>query len=56
MREWPDLAVDAVAGCFRRDSGRCWDLLRRPRTIRGAGSDPDSPEVRDAGTVEGCFQ
>jgi Protein of unknown function (DUF2630) len=44
--------VAAVAGCFGRDSGRCWDLLQRRRAIRGADGGPDSAEVRDAGTVE----
>jgi hypothetical protein len=42
-------------GCFGRDSGRCWDLLRR-RALGGAGGDPGSAEVRDAGTVEGYLQ
>lgn len=54
--EWPDRAVAAVAGCFGRDSDRCWDLLRRRRAFRGAGGDPDSAEVHDAGTVEGYLQ
>lgn len=31
---------------------RCWDLLRRRRALRDAGSDPDQAEVRDADTVE----
>jgi hypothetical protein len=31
---------------------RCWDLLRQRRALRGAGADPDSAQVRDAGTVE----
>jgi hypothetical protein len=35
---------------------RCWDLLRRRRAIRAAGGDPDSADVRDAGTVEGYLQ
>jgi hypothetical protein len=42
-------------GCFGRDSGRCWDLLRR-RALGGAGGDPGSAEVRDAGNVEGYLQ
>jgi hypothetical protein len=48
--------VAAVAGCFGRDSGRRWDLLRRRRAIRGAGGDRDGAEVRDGGTVEGYLQ
>jgi hypothetical protein len=35
---------------------RCWDLLRQRRAVRGSGGDPDSAEVRDAGTVEGYLQ
>jgi hypothetical protein len=31
---------------------QCWDLLRQRRALRGAGSDPDQAEVRDADTVE----
>ena len=35
---------------------RCWDLLRRRRALREAGSDPDQADVRDAGTVERYLQ
>ena len=31
---------------------RCWDLLRRRRALRAAGSNPDDAHVRDANTVE----
>ncbi len=32
---------------------QCWDLLRQRRAKREFGEDPDSAQVRDAGTVEG---
>jgi hypothetical protein len=32
---------------------QCWDLLRQRRAKREFGKDPDSANVRDAGTVEG---
>ena len=35
---------------------QCWDLLRQRRALRHKGEDPDSAEVRDAGTVEGYGQ
>ena len=35
---------------------RCWDLLRRRRALRNAGSDPDDARVRDADTVERYLQ
>jgi uncharacterized protein DUF2630 len=35
---------------------RCWDLLRRRRALRDAGTDPDDAHVRDAGTVERYLQ
>ena len=35
---------------------QCWDLLRQRRALRHKGEDPDSAEVRDAGTVEGYRQ
>jgi Protein of unknown function (DUF2630) len=35
---------------------RCWDLLRRRRALRDAGSNPDEAEVRDADTVERYLQ
>lgn len=31
---------------------QCWDLLRQRRAKREYGQDPESAEVRDAGTVE----
>lgn len=31
---------------------QCWDLLRQRRAKREFGQDPDSAQVRDAGTVE----
>jgi hypothetical protein len=31
---------------------QCWDLLRQRRAKREFGRDPESAEVRDAGTVE----
>jgi Protein of unknown function (DUF2630) len=35
---------------------QCWDLLRRRRALRDAGTDPDRAEPRDPGTVEGYLQ
>jgi hypothetical protein len=35
---------------------RCWDLLRRRRALREAGSDPDAAEARDENTVERYLQ
>ncbi|MBV8162156.1 MAG: DUF2630 family protein [Acidimicrobiia bacterium] len=35
---------------------QCWDLLRQRRALRDKGGDPESAEVRDAGTVEGYRQ
>ena len=35
---------------------QCWDLLRQRRALRDKGDDPDSAQVRDAGTVEGYRQ
>ena len=35
---------------------QCWDLMRQRRARRHAGADPDSAEVRPAGTVEGYQQ
>jgi len=35
---------------------QCWDLLRQRRGLRDRGDDPDTAEVRDAGTVEGYRQ
>jgi hypothetical protein len=35
---------------------RCWDLLRRRRALRDAGSDPDDAQARDADTVERYLQ
>jgi hypothetical protein len=32
---------------------QCWDLLRQRRAKREFGEDPDTAQVRDAGTVEG---
>ncbi|MES2999660.1 MAG: DUF2630 family protein [Pseudomonadota bacterium] len=32
---------------------QCWDLLRQRRAKREFGGDPESAQVRDAGTVEG---
>ena len=40
----------------RIELDRCWDLLRQRRARRGAGTDPDGAEVRDASTVEGYLQ
>jgi hypothetical protein len=31
---------------------QCWDLLRQRRAKREFGQDPESAQVRDAGTVE----
>lgn len=31
---------------------QCWDLLRQRRALREFGKDPDSAQVRPAGTVE----
>ncbi len=31
---------------------QCWDLLRQRRAKREFGQDPDTAQVRDAGTVE----
>jgi uncharacterized protein DUF2630 len=50
-KRWP-----LSPGCFGRDSGRCWDLLRRRRAIGGAGGDPGRADVRDARTVERYLQ
>jgi hypothetical protein len=35
---------------------QCWDLLRQRRARREFGQNPDSAQVRDAGTVEGYKQ
>jgi len=35
---------------------RCWDLLRRRRAFRNAGTDPEQAEARDAETVERYLQ
>ncbi|MEH1126788.1 DUF2630 family protein [Micromonospora sp. CPCC 206061] len=35
---------------------QCWDLLRRRRAAREAGSDPANEEVRPRGEVEGYLQ
>jgi Protein of unknown function (DUF2630) len=35
---------------------RCWDLLRRRRARRAAGTDPDETQARDAETVERYLQ
>ena len=35
---------------------QCWDLLRQRRALREKGDDPDTAQVRDAGTVEGYRQ
>jgi Protein of unknown function (DUF2630) len=35
---------------------RCWDLLRRRRAMRDAGSNPDDADVRSADTVERYLQ
>jgi len=62
-REQADAASDdALEGDKERlrsvevELDRCWDLLRQRRALRDAGADPDSAEVRDAGTVEGYQQ
>jgi hypothetical protein len=62
-REQADAADDeALEGDKERlrsvevELDRCWDLLRQRRALRDAGADPDSAEVRDAGTVEGYQQ
>ena len=62
-REQADAANDeALEGDQERlrsvevELDRCWDLLRQRRALRDAGADPDSAEVRDAGTVEGYQQ
>ncbi len=31
---------------------QCWDLLRRRRALRNAGSDPDAADLRDPEVVE----
>jgi Protein of unknown function (DUF2630) len=31
---------------------QCWDLLRRRRALRSAGSDPDAADLRDPEVVE----
>jgi Protein of unknown function (DUF2630) len=36
----------------RVELDRLWDYLRRRRALRDAGQDPDSAQMRDAGTVE----
>ncbi|MEU7477008.1 DUF2630 family protein [Lentzea sp. NPDC042327] len=35
---------------------QCWDLLRRRRTARSAGGDPDDVRARSVGEVEGYLQ
>lgn len=35
---------------------QCWDLLRRRRAARDAGTDPDDVPVRSRGQVEGYVQ
>ena len=37
---------------IRVELDRLWDYLRQRRALRDAGQDPDSAELRDAGTVE----
>jgi hypothetical protein len=37
---------------LRVELDRLWDYLRQRRALRDAGQDPDSAELRDAGTVE----
>jgi Protein of unknown function (DUF2630) len=37
---------------LRVELDRLWDYLRQRRALRAAGQDPDSAEMRDAGTVE----
>jgi Protein of unknown function (DUF2630) len=47
------VAADAERlGALRVELDRLWDYLRRRRALRDAGQDPDSAEMRDAGTVE----
>ncbi len=36
----------------RVELDRLWDYLRQRRALRDAGKNPDSAEMRDAGTVE----
>jgi hypothetical protein len=36
----------------RVELDRLWDYLRQRRALRDAGKDPDSAQMRDAGTVE----
>ena len=62
-REQADVADDeALDGDRERlrsvevELDRCWDLLRQRRALRDAGADPESADVRDAGTVEGYQQ
>jgi hypothetical protein len=40
----------------RVELGRCWDLLRQRRALRGAGGDPDDAAVRDPNVVEKHWQ
>lgn len=35
---------------------QCWDLLRRRRAARDAGTDPDAAEAQPRGQVEGYLQ
>ncbi|ANZ43419.1 hypothetical protein BBK82_40110 [Lentzea guizhouensis] len=35
---------------------QCWDLLRRRRTARSTGADPDGVQARPVGEVEGYLQ
>jgi hypothetical protein len=47
------VAADAERlDALRVELDRLWDYLRQRRALRDAGQDPDSAEMRDAGTVE----
>ena len=48
----PATASAERLGHVEQQLDQCWDLLRQRRARREFGQDPDSAQVRDAGTVE----
>jgi hypothetical protein len=62
-REQADTASDEALAADRErlsavevELDQCWDLLRRRRALRDAGSDPGEAAARDADTVERYLQ
>jgi hypothetical protein len=62
-REQADTADDDALAADRErlsavevELDQCWDLLRRRRALREAGSDPGQATARDADTVERYLQ